>query len=145
MAADNYVNSPGGVELCGKLFILFKTDMGKKNGKVDINSVIGVTNSSDFFGSLAYINKASYNSVVFGLSHNLFGKNADKEDFHSVNLFNQKRIKQSCIICFDMQVCVDYREFCTFFKKEKMRNTVIGFVVAEGYNVGSEHIHNFNG
>ena len=45
----------------------------------------------------------------------------------------------------DIHVCVDYRELCAFFDKEKMCKAVVNFVVAKGYNVRGEHVHDFDG
>ena len=144
MAADDYVNAPVRVKKFRKFFIFFKTDMGKKNGEVDIVGFMRIADFSDFGCCFTNVNKSSDQSVLLRLGKNLFGKNSDEHDLHAVDFFYVMGFKKTDAGCGKIKVCVDYRESCAFFKEEKMSDTVIRFMVAEGNNVRSKHVHDFD-
>ena len=59
MTTDNNVNAPIGIKHCCQLFILFKADMRKNNREININRIVGITNTADFLRRLADIYKGA--------------------------------------------------------------------------------------
>ena len=145
VTADDNVNSPVRIKKFRKLFVFFKTDMGKKNGEVDIVGFMSIADFSDFGCCFTNVNKGTDQSVLLRLGKNLFGKDSDEHDLHTVDFFYVMGFKKTDAGCCKIKVCVNDGESCAFFKEEKMSNSVISFMVAEGDNVRSKHVHDFYG
>ena len=145
MTADNNVNTPSEIKHCCQLFILFKADMRKNNREVNIDRIVGITNTADFLCRLADIYKGTDYLIHLRLRQYVLGNDADEENLHAVDMRNIKRLEKTLIIRADMKVRIDNREVSAFFDKQQMRQTVINLVITDGHNVRSQQIHNLNG
>ena len=145
MAANYDINAPSGIKNFCKVDIRFKTDMGKKNCEIDIFGSVTVADSSDFPCGFVNVYERTDEFISLCGMENFFGKKTDEKNFHSADFFDDVGFEKADAISGDVHIGVDYRELCAFFNKEKMRKTVVNFVVAKGNNVRGEHVHNFNG
>ena len=144
VSADYYINAPRRIEHFGQLLVLLKADVSQQNGEVDVDRIICVADSADLGCGLVDSDKGADESLVLCLRDDLLCQDADEKNFHSVNLKNDVRSEQARLIGTDKKISVDDREFCAFLKKEKMRNSVIRFMIAESYHIGSKGIHYLN-
>ena len=145
MTADNNVNTPSGIKHCRQLFILFKADMRKNNREVNIDRIVGITNTADFLCRLADIYKGTDYLIHLRLRQYVLGNDADEENLHAVNVSDIKRLEKTLVIRADVEVRIDNREVSAFFDKQQMRQPVINLMVTDGHNVRSQQIHNLNG
>ena len=145
MTADNNVNTPSGIKHCCQLFILFEADMRKNNRKIDIDWIVGITNTADFLCRLADIYKGTDYPIHLRLRQYVLGNDADEENLHAIDMRDIKRLEKTLVIRADMKVRIDNREVSAFFDKQQMRQTVIYLMVTNGHNVRSQQIHNLNG
>ena len=145
MTADNNVNTPSGIKHCCQLFILFEADMRKNNRKIDIDWIVGITNTADFLCRLADIYKGTDYPIHLRLRQYVLGNDADEENLHAIDMRDIKRLEKTLVIRADMKVRIDNREVSALFDKQQMRQTVINLMIADGHNVRSQQIHNLNG
>ena len=118
--------------------------MSKKNSKVHINRIICIADPSDFFGGIFECYKGSDKIVLPTFKKSHLSEYSDEENFHSVNFDYLAWREESLMVCSDIHICIYDREFRTFFKKEKVRETIVNLMVSEGDNVGTECIHYLN-
>ena len=142
MTADNNVNTPSGIKHCCQLFILFKADMRKNNREVNIDRIVGITNTADFLCRLADIYKGTDYLIHLRLRQYVLGNDADEENLHAIDMRDIKRLEKTLVIRANMKVRIDNREVSAFFDKQQMRQTVIYLMVTNGHNVRSQQIHN---
>ena len=145
MTADNNINAPIWIKHCRQFLILFEADMRKNNRKIDIDWIVGITNTADFLCRLADIYKGTDYLIHLRLRQYVLGNYADEKNLHSIDMRDIKRLKKTLIIRADMKVRIDNREVSAFFDKQQMRQTVIYLMVTNGHNVRSQQIHNLNG
>ena len=119
--------------------------MRKNNRKIDIDWIVGITNTADFLCRLADIYKGTDYLIHLRLRQHVLGDNTDEENLHTINMRDIKRLKKTLIIRADMKVGIDNREVRALFDKQQMRQTVINLMIADGHNVRSQQIHNLNG
>ena len=119
--------------------------MCKNNRKINIDRIVGITNTADFLCRLADIYKGTDYLIHLRLRQYVLGNNADEEDLHAVNMSDIKRLEKTLVIRADVEVRIDNREVSAFFDKQQMRQPVINLMVTDGHNVRSQQIHNLNG
>ena len=145
MTADNNINAPIWIKHCRQFFILFEADMRQDNRKINIDRIVGITNTADFLCRLADIYKGTDYLIHFRLRQYVLGNNADEENLHAINMCDIKRLEKTLVIRADVKVRIDNREVSAFFDKQQMRQPVIYLMVTNGHNVRSQQIHNLNG
>ena len=145
MTTDNNVNTPSGIKHCRQFFILFEADMRKDNCKINIDRIVGITNTADFLCRLADIYKGTDYLIHLRLRQYVLGNDADEENLHTIDMRDIKRLEKTLVIRTDVKVRIDNREVSALFDKQQMRQPVINLVITDSHNVRSQQIHNLNG
>lgn len=119
--------------------------MRKNNRKIDIDWIVGITNTADFLCRLADIYKGTDYLIHLRLRQYVLGNDADEENLHTIDMCDIKRLEKTLVIRANVKVRIDNREVSALFDKQQMRQTVINLVITDGHNVRSQQIHNLNG
>ena len=119
--------------------------MRKNNRKIDIDWIVGITNTADFLCRLADIYKGTDYLIHLRLRQYVLGNDADEENLHAIDMRDIKRLKKTLIIRADMEISIDNREVSAFFDKQQMRQTVIHLMITDSHHVRTKQIHNLYG
>ena len=120
MSADYHINSPRRVKHCSELLVFFKTYMCQEHCKINIQSIICITDPSNFFSCILQCYKSSYHLIHLALHEGYLCDDSYEKNLHPVDFYDLTGFEESCIIGFDMEIGIDYGELGAFFQEKKM-------------------------
>ena len=119
--------------------------MGEQHGEVDVDGVVGVADVAHLPGRLADVHKGADQLVALGGGQHLLGDDADEQDLHAVDMGDPEGLEHPPSVGFDVQIGVDDGEIRALLQKQKMGQTVIDLMVADGGHVRPHQIHDADG
>ena len=145
VAADDQIHAPCGIQHCRQSLVLLKADVGEQHGEVDVDGVVGVADVAHLPGRLADVHKGADQLVALGGGQHLLGDDADEQDLHAVDMGDPEGLEHPPPVGFDVQIGVDDGEIRALLQKQKMGQTVVDLVVADGGHVRPHQIHDADG
>ena len=115
--------------------------MSKKHGAVNVDGVIGITDTPHFFCRIFQRDKSTDEIIFFKLRQRHFRQDPDEKDLHAVDLDHVARPEKTLVIHFQIEIGVDDRKVRTFFQKQKMGYAVVDLVISDGDHIRRQHIH----
>ena len=110
-----------------------------------VDGVVGVADVAHLPGRLADVHKGADQLVTLGGGQHLLGDDADEQDLHAVDMGDPEGLEHPPSVGFNVQIGVDDGEIRALLQKQKMGQTVVDLVVADGGHVRPHQIHDADG
>ena len=91
--------------------------MCKNNRKINIDRIVGITNTADFLRRLADIYKGTDYLIHLRLRQHVLSNDTDEKNLHAIDMRDIKRLEKTLVIRADVEIGIDNREVSAFFDK----------------------------